>query len=112
MTLVERTDEVARDLVELSRTALLRRLVEAGVTVLTGRTIRAVDDEGVLADGPEGRLRIPADTVVSAFGIRPNTALVGCDHLEDPRVHVIGDCVEPGDVGEAVHAAFVTAAAL
>ncbi len=112
VTLVERTDEVARDLVELSRTALLRRLIEAGVTVLTGRTIRAVDDEGVLADGPEGRLRIPADTVVSAFGIRPNTALVGCDHLEDPRVHVIGDCVEPGDVGEAVHAAFLTAAAL
>lgn len=112
VTLVERSDEVARDLVEMNRTALLRRLVESGVTVLTGRTIRAIDDDGVLADGPEGRLRIPADTVVTAFGTRPNTALVGSAHLEDPRVHVIGDCVEPGDVGEAVHAAFVTASAL
>lgn len=112
VTLVERTDEVARDLIELNRTALLRTLVESGVTVLTGRTIRAIDDDGVLADGPEGRLRIAADTVVTAFGIRPNTALVGSERLEDPRVHVIGDCVEPGDVGEAVHAAFVTASAL
>ncbi len=112
VTLVERRDEIARDLVEMTRTALLRTLMEAGVTVLTGRTIRAIDDDGVLADGPEGRLRIPADTVVTAFGVRPNTALVGRGELEDPRVHVIGDCVEPGDVAEAVHAAFVTAAAL
>jgi len=112
VTLVERTDEIARDLLEMNRTALLRRLVESGVTVLTGLTIRAIDDDGVLADGADGRRRIPADTVVSAFGIRPNTALVGSQFVEDPRVHVIGDCVEPGDVAEAVHAAFLAAAAL
>lgn len=112
VTLVERTDEIARDLLEMNRTALLRRLVESGVTVLTGLTIRAIDDDGVLADGPDGRRRIPADTVVSAFGVRPNTALVGSQFVEDPRVHVIGDCVEPGDVAEAVHAAFLAAAAL
>ena len=112
VTLVERMDEIARDLLEMNRTALLRRLVESGVTVLTGLTIRAIDDDGVLADGPDGRRRIPADTVVSAFGVRPNTALVGSQFVEDPRVHVIGDCVEPGDVAEAVHAAFLAAAAL
>jgi 2-enoate reductase len=112
VTLVERTDEVARDLLELNRTALTRRLAEQRVSVLTGRTIRAIDDEGVLVDGPDGRIRIAADTVVTAFGIRPNTALVGSDHVEDPRVHVIGDCVEHGDVSEAVHAAFLAASAL
>lgn len=112
VTLVERTDEIARDLLEMNRTALLRRLVESGVTVLTGLTIRAIDDDGVLADGADGRRRIPADTVVSAFGVRPDTALVGSQFVEDPRVHVIGDCVEPGDVAEAVHAAFLAAAAL
>ncbi len=112
VTLVERTDEIARDLLEMNRTALLRRLVESGVTVLTGLTVRAIDDDGVLADGPDGRRRIPADTVVSAFGVRSNTALVGSQFVEDPRVHVIGDCVQPGDVAEAVHAAFLVAAAL
>lgn len=112
VTLVERTDEIARDLLEINRTALLRRLAEARVTVLTDRAIRAIDGEGVLVDGPDGRLRIGADTVVTAFGIRPNTALVGSRYAEDPRVHVIGDCVEPADVGDAVQAAFVAAAAL
>lgn len=112
VTLVERLGEIAADLLEINRAALLRRLVDAGVTVLTGRTIRAIDDEGVLADGTDGRIRIPADTVVTAFGIRPNTSLAGLSAPEDPRVHLIGDCVDPSDVGEAVKAAFLVAAAL
>ena len=112
VTLLEQTEEVAVDLFEVNRTALLRRLVESGVTVLLGRRLRGVDAQGVLADGPEGTLRLPADTVVTAFGTRPNTALSGGAYAEDPRVHVVGDCVEPGDVGDAVHMAFEAAAAL
>ena len=112
VTIVERLGEIAADLLEINRAALLRRLVEAGVTVLAGRTIRAIDDEGVLADGAGGRVRIPADTVVTAFGIRPNTSLAGLGAPEDPRVHLIGDCVDPSDVGEAVQAAFLVAATL
>ena len=112
VTLLEQTDQIAADLLALNRTALLRRLVEAGATVLTERTIRAIDDDGVLADGPDGQVRVPADTVVTAFGIRPNTALAGGDSWEDPRVHVVGDCLAPADVGEAVHAAFLAALSL
>lgn len=110
--LVERRTDIAADLLDINRAALLRRLVEAGVAVHTGRTIRAIDDDGVLADGDGGRIRIPAETVVTAFGIRPNTSLAGAATTEDPRVHLIGDCVEPADVADAVHAAFLTAAAL
>lgn len=112
VTLVERLGEIAADLLEINRAALLRRLVESGVTVLTGRTIRAIDDDGVLADGDAGRIRISADTVVTAFGIRPNTSLAGLGAPEDPRVHLIGDCVDPSDVGEAVQAAFLVACEL
>jgi NADPH-dependent 2,4-dienoyl-CoA reductase/sulfur reductase-like enzyme len=112
VTLLEQLDEIASDLLELNRTALLRRLVEVGVRVLTERTIRAIEDDGVLADGPDGQVRVAADTVVTAFGIRPNTDLAGCELPEDPRVHVVGDCVAPADVGEAVQAAFLVANSL
>ena len=112
VTLVERLAEIAADLLEINRAALLRRLAEAGVLVLTGRTIRAIDDDGVLADGDGGRIRIPADTVVTAFGVRPNTSLAGLGAPEDPRVHLIGDCVDPSDVREAVQAAFLVACEL
>ena len=112
VTIVERLGEIAADLLEINRAALLRRLAEAGVTVLTGRSVRAIDDDGVLADGAAGRIRVPADTVVTAFGIRPNTSLAGLGAPEDPRVHLIGDCVDPSDVGEAVQAAFLVACEL
>ncbi len=111
VTLVEQGAEIATDLFDVNRTALLRRLAESGVGVLTGRRLVAVEDEGALVAGPDGTVHLPADTVVTAFGTRPDGALAGASG-EDPRVHVVGDCVEPGDVGDAVHAAFEAAVAL
>ena len=112
VTVLEAGDEIGADIFEVNRTALLRGLVEAGVGVLTGWRVVAVEDHGVLAEGPDGPVHLPADTVVTAFGTRPDTALSGAAYREDPRVHVVGDCVEPGDVGDAVHSAFEAAVAL
>ena len=112
VTVVEAGEEIAADIFEVNRTALLRALVEAGVGVLTGWRVVAVEQDGVLADGPDGRARLMADTVVTALGTRPDTALSGAGYCEDPRVHVVGDCVEPGDVGDAVHSAFEAAITL
>lgn len=112
VTVLEEGDEVAADIFEVNRTALLRGLVEAGVGVLTGWRLVAVEERGVLAEGPDGQVHLPADTVVTAFGTRPDTSLSGYAFREDPRVHVVGDCVEPGDVGDAVHGGFEAAANL
>jgi len=97
----------------VNRNALLRRLVESRASVLLGRRLRAVDAEGVVVEAPDGTtLHLPADTVVTAFGTKPNTALSGTAFAEDPRVHVVGDCVLPGDVGDAVHMGFEAGASI
>lgn len=112
VTLLEANAEIATDIFEVNRAALVRGLVEAGVGVLTGRRVVAIEDDGVVAEGPGGRVHIPADTVVTAFGTRPDTSLFGAAWREDPHVHVVGDCVDPGDIGDAVHSAFEVAAAI
>lgn len=112
VTIVEQEESIARDTLQLNRKALLRRLAGAGVTVLTGHTVRAIDEDGVLVHSADGTRRLTADTVVTAFGLRPNSSLAGPGVLEDPRVHVIGDCVEPAKVGDAVHAGFLAAMAI
>lgn len=112
VTLVEQEDLIARDVLPLNRTALLRRLTECGVNVLVNHAVRAVDDRGVLIHGAGGPQRLVADTLVTAFGVRPNLTLTGAAALEDPHVHVVGDCVEPAKLGEAVHAAYLVARAL
>lgn len=112
VTLVEQEDRIARDMVAANRLALLHRLSLLDVTVLTRHQVRVVEHDGVVADGPAGTVRLSADTVVTAFGMRPNATLTGAGRIEDPRVHVVGDAVEPATVGDAVHAAFRIAAAL
>ena len=112
VTLVEQEDAIARDVLPLNRAALLRRLTEAGVTVLVNHAVRAIDDRGVLIHGAGGPQRLVADSLVTAFGVRPNLTLTGAAALEDPHVHVVGDCVEPAKLGEAVHAAYRVARAL
>lgn len=110
--IVEQGSAIARDVVEINRVALTRRLAEAGVRVLTEHTARVVASDEVLAYGPEGTVHLPTDTVVVALGMRPNATLTGVGRLEDPRVHLVGDCLEPANLADAVGAAHAVAMAL
>lgn len=111
VTLVEMGGEIARDMVAINRITLLRQLAEQGVEVLTSHRVTVIDDKGLVATGAGGEVRVDADTVVAAFGVRPNTSLV--DALAGrPNVVAIGDCVTPAKVGEAINAGFLTALAL
>lgn len=111
VSLVEAADEIARDLILINRITLLRQLAEAGVRILTSHTVTGMDAAGLDATGPDGPVRVDADTVVGAFGTRPSRALP--DALEGrARVHVVGDCVTPAKVGDAINAAFVAALAI
>jgi len=111
VTVLELSDEIAPDLLIINKITLLQRLAAAGVRVLTGHTVVEVTGTGLIAEGPDGRVEIDADTVVSAFGVRAARGLV--DALEgSAKVHAIGDCVHPAKVAEAVNAGFEAAFAL
>lgn len=111
VTLVEMTDEIAKDLLLINRITLLRDLATQGVRVLVGRTVTRVDAAGVTVTGPDGEELVPADTVVSAFGVRPATALTEALTART-KVHAVGDCVTPAKVGDAINAGFEAAFAL
>lgn len=112
VTVVEEREEIARDAVPMNRAALLRHLAGAGVRVVTEHGVTSVDAHGAVLRGDEGLVRLEADTVVTAFGMRPNAMLTGASAGEDPHVHRVGDCVEPGKVADAIRTAFLVAARL
>lgn len=109
VTIVEMAPELAADMLALNKIPLVRGLLEHGVQILTGHTVTAFDDAGVTVEGPDGELHIDADTVVTAFGVRPASALG--DALGD-RATAVGDCVQPAKVGEAINAGFLAALTL
>ncbi|MFV0429084.1 MAG: FAD-dependent oxidoreductase, partial [Arachnia sp.] len=111
VTIVEMVDGVASDLLMINRITLLRDLAAQGVTVLTGHTVTSVTQTGVNVDGPDGGVSIAADTIVSAFGVRPAKGLVEALGERDGVV-AVGDCVSPAKVGDAINAGFEAAFAL
>jgi 2,4-dienoyl-CoA reductase-like NADH-dependent reductase (Old Yellow Enzyme family)/thioredoxin reductase len=112
VTLVEAGDEIAPGGPATGREALLARLASAGVPVLTETHVSAIDDDGVHAVGPDGPLVLRVDTVVLAVGVLPRRDLAVEDELEDPRVHLVGDAVAPGSLGDAVRAGFAAGLAI
>jgi len=111
VTIVELADELARDMIIINRMTLLRQLAENGVQILTGHTVTSIDPAGLVVAGVDGTARVDADTVIAAFGVRPNTALTQ-ELAGRGNVHSLGDCVKPAKVGEAINTAFLVAAAL
>ncbi len=112
VTVIEMEDVIARDMVMYNRVALLRMLGEHGVRLLAGHVVASIDVDGVTAKGPEGDVRIDADTVIAAFGVRGNSALGEALEGAGSKIQVIGDCVRPAKVGEAVHAGWAAGAAI
>ena len=71
--------------------------------------VTAVTPEGVKAEGPEGEVFIPADTVVCALGMKPNRDAAAALALCAPEFHAVGDCVSAATVYQATNAAYFEA---
>ena len=112
VTVVEAADAIARDLIVINRMTLLRDLAAAGVRLLTGHSVVAVDAQGVLLRTADGEVHVEADTVVTAFGVLPETTLAEQLTAAGRTVRTVGDCVTPAKVGEAVNGGFLVGAAL
>lgn len=110
VTIVEAADEIARDLIIINRMTLLRDLATAGVRILTGHTVVAVDEDGVQLRTADGDGRVDADTVVTAFGVLRETTLADALTAAGRTVRTVGDCVTPAKVGEAINAGYLAGA--
>jgi len=89
------------------------RLDRLGVALHTGVAVREIGDAW-LAIQPEGGgvRRIPADTVVLAGSLQPETTLFDALRDELPEAHAVGDCTGLGLVRQAIEDATRVACAL
>ena len=107
VSLVEMQGEVGADMEACERTYLLQRLDEQEVSILTDRSIRSIVERGAeVVDREWNSAILACDTVVLALGATPNVSLSQKVQGSVAEVHVIGDCVEPRRIYEAVHEAW------
>lgn len=114
VAIVEMLDEVAINDHFVNKASLLPMLAKYNVEIHTGCTVKEITDEGVKAVDKEGKeIMLPADTVVAAFGMRPDTTFA--DAIADKyhaKTRLIGDCDKVGKVGGAVRGGYYAAISL
>ncbi|MDR3037030.1 MAG: NAD(P)/FAD-dependent oxidoreductase [Coriobacteriales bacterium] len=107
VVLVEMRAELAPDANIRNRPILLAELAAQGVATHTQTRGIAVTSEGMKCEDAQGvEMLLPADTVICAVGQRSRTALTNSLRLAVPNVRVIGDCVRPATITNAVYEGF------
>lgn len=112
VTVVEATDEIAKDTLFLNKTSLMRALSEAKVTILTGHSVTSITDKAVIAEADGSPVEIACDSVVLAFGVKPAQTVVDALVTYGNKVHLAGDCVKPRKVGPTINQAYEVAYSL
>lgn len=114
VTIIEMQSEIAPEANWMHKEGMMQSFAKAPITCRTGlRVSRIVPGEGVYALNGEGQEEfIPADGIVYAMGMRPNTATV--DALKDVCLdtYTVGDCVRPRKARQAMEEGYWAAVRL
>ena len=109
VTILEMLDKAAPEAPYLHWLAVMKEL-EKSVKLQTRAKVTRVAEEGVYAVNEKGEERLyEADTVLLAVGLKPKTEVVESLRHSAPDFVVIGDCLKPATVMEAIHLGYFSA---
>ena len=114
VTIVEMMDACARDVMSINKISIDRMLDEYKVNILTSTKVTGITEEGVKVENADGSSQIlPAETVITAFGQKPNSELAETIADKYPlKTTLIGDCKKVAKAGNAIREGFYAAMAL
>jgi len=108
VTIVEMSDQLYADANHIIGLAIQKRLENIDV-IVSSKCIK-ISDNGATIENRDGRhLDLPADSVILAVGMRPEKEIVGKFQLSAFSVSIVGDCLRPGNIRQAIHTAFFAA---
>ena len=110
VTLIEGTDQIMAPVDYDMAQILHKEMNDHGVTLYLSATVTAIEDDKVIAEKDGKELQVPADAVVMAIGVAPETQLaqkagleigqtrgIKVDHnyqTSDPDIYAVGDVIE------------------
>ncbi|MDO8568371.1 MAG: FAD-dependent oxidoreductase [Dehalococcoidales bacterium] len=105
VSVLRRGAEMAANMVTSKRNSLLARLKDEKVNLVTGiKEYKAITEEGLVVINGEGkRQTFVADTIVIAAGAVSDARLAKTIQGKVDEIHLIGDCVEPRRIIEAIY---------
>ena len=109
--LVEMLPSVCNNIYNDSRIEIINDLKKFGVEIMTSKAIQQVEKDGVIIKdvGTEESMKIPADTVIMALGVKPNRKLYNELAEEYENLYCFGDASAQGKIIDATRSAHVYA---
>ena len=90
---------------KIAHRALLRRIIELGIPTYPHTPVLEITGDSVVVRVAGEIVALPADTVVLAVGVEAVDGLAGELEGSVAEVHMIGDCLQPGNAAQAVFGA-------
>ncbi len=106
--LIEEQKRVGADMEPLTGSLLYRRLKELSVEFLLEYTVKRIENNKVICEGSNGNQRtVQASSVICALGFRPNDGFIDIIKKLDFHIEMVGDCLKPGKIADAIRAGFL-----
>jgi 2,4-dienoyl-CoA reductase-like NADH-dependent reductase (Old Yellow Enzyme family)/thioredoxin reductase len=113
VTMVEMLDRIGADIEANSLSALKDELAEDQVSIVTGKKVEAITDQGVIVSDLKGnRTELQTDIAVLALGVEPVNDLAPALAGRVKELYTIGDAKKPAKIHDAVADAFILAFSL
>jgi 2,4-dienoyl-CoA reductase (NADPH2) len=105
ITVVEMFKGVGRDIGKTSRWSVIKNMKRLGVKILDEAKVTAIRKTGVVCQKGDETIELPADSVILAFGSRPDTTLQAALESLGVKPHIIGDALKPRKISDAIYEA-------
>jgi 2-enoate reductase len=109
VSIVEMLPQLAGDLFMANRDMLLKELARLEVRIFGGTRVTGLAPGRVQIDNEQGKTILETETIVLAIGRRADNALAQTAREAADEVYLIGDCVAPRKIKDAIWEAYKTA---
>lgn len=106
VTLVGRKPNIMKGVAVTDFLAYSERIAKTDMEICTSTTPLEVVEDGVIVSHKGKERKIPADTVLYAFGAKANQGLYDDLKEKGKEAYLIGDSIFPGKIMDAVHTAY------
>ena len=84
---------------------MLQKLKQKNIKTITGVKLEKICEKGVFLKKDDKKIFVEAKMVVNALSLKPNKKLF--DDLKNQfEVYMVGDCIQPRKILEAIHEGF------
>jgi 2,4-dienoyl-CoA reductase-like NADH-dependent reductase (Old Yellow Enzyme family)/thioredoxin reductase len=106
VTIIEMLKDVALDVNPFVRKALLSRLQELKVSLVTNTRVIQIDEDRIIGVTNGEERTFQGDSLIIAMGMDAERAWSGSREEKLPGYYEIGDCLKPRKLIEAIHEGF------